>query len=364
MTHAAKREGVRHLEALAQHARPAGSVAERHARTYASRELAALGFRVREDPFTYSEFPGRYGTPVGGGILALAVALAAGLALRANTMLGMCVLVGGSVTTALFARWMFGSAQQAMPLLRASSVNLVATRGTEEPRVWLVAHLDSKSQPIPSAVRVAGVLTLLFALLGAYVAVALTLSGADVRTVWWGVLAAALAGGVPVAASVVGERSHGAVDNASGVASVLVAAARLRTDVACGVLLPSAEELGLAGVRAWVRGRAPAVALNCDGVDDDGDLVIMFNAAAPVRIVDAVRAAAAVNVRVRRMPLGLLTDSSALAKAGWSAVTVSHGSLATLRRIHTAADSLGNLKGRSIDDVGFILARAAEALAQ
>ena len=36
----------------------------------------------------------------------------------------------------------------------------MATRGGSAPRVWLVAHLDSKSQPIPSALRVAGVVVL------------------------------------------------------------------------------------------------------------------------------------------------------------------------------------------------------------
>jgi len=42
---------------------------------------------------------------------------------------------------------------------------------------------------------------------------------------------------------------------------------------------------------------------------------------------------------------------------------VSHGSLASLRRVHTKRDSLANLRGTAIDDVSVILARAAEALA-
>jgi hypothetical protein len=79
--------------------------------------------------------------------------------------------------------------------------------------------------------------------------------------------------------------------------------------------------------------------------------------------VMAVRNASSRSVSVRRMPLGLLTDSSALADAGWSAVTVSHGSFATLRRVHTTRDSLAFMAGTSVDDVAIILARAAEALA-
>src|SRR5205823_3385500 len=145
--------------------------------------------------------------------------------------------------------------------------------------------------------------------------------------------------------------------NASGVAAVLAAAALLDPTVSCGVVLPSAEELGMAGARAWARVRPRGVALNCDGVDDEGELVIMYNREQPVALVTAVRGAVAEAVRVRRMPLGLLTDSSALASAGWNAVTVSHGSLRTLRRIHTASDSLAQLRGTAVDRVAAILAR-------
>jgi hypothetical protein len=83
----------------------------------------------------------------------------------------------------------------------------------------------------------------------------------------------------------------------------------------------------------------------------------------PTDVVSAVRDASPPTARVRRMPLGLLTDSTALSDAGWRAVTVSHGSLASLRRVHTKRDSLANLRGTSVDDVSVILARAAEALA-
>jgi hypothetical protein len=44
-------------------------------------------------------------------------------------------------------------------------------------------------------------------------------------------------------------------------------------------------------------------------------------------------------------------------------VTVSRGSLATLRRVHTPADSLATLRGDGIDEVAALLVRAAEVLA-
>ena len=209
----------------------------------------------------------------------------------------------------------------------------MATRDGQEPRVWLVAHLDSKSQPVPSLLRVVGVMMLVSTLLLASVAAVLQLASVPVRMVWWVAALDALVGAAPVMASVVGARSPGALDNASGVASVLFASELLDRDAAVGILLSSAEELGLAGARSWARhgARATGVALNCDGVDDEGELTIMHGSNPPTDVIDAVRRAAARDVRVRRMPLGLLTDSVALADRGWCAVTLSRGSLRSYR---------------------------------
>jgi len=81
-------------------------------------------------------------------------------------------------------------------------------------------------------------------------------------------------------------------------------------------------------------------------------------------LVDAIRDAAEEPARVRRMPLGLLLDSVALTAAGWRSVTVSRGSFASLRRVHTRADSLERLRGDGISTTARVLARAAEALAR
>jgi hypothetical protein len=239
----------------------------------------------------------------------------------------------------------------------------VATWGTDTPRVWLVAHLDSKSQPVPSLVRVGGVVLLLLACVLALAAAGLQLASLPHRMAWWAAVGMAALGMLPVMASVVGARSDGAVDNASGVAAVLAAAVAVRPETMFGVLLPSAEELGLAGARAWARGVRKGTALNCDGVDDAGDLTIMYSGAAPTPLIQTLQAVAPRAPRVRRMPLGLLTDSVALADNGWTTVTVSRGSLATLRRVHTRADTVANLRGDGIDEVALLLARAVEALA-
>jgi len=356
--------GARHLAALAREPRPAGGEAEQRARRYAEELLEGAGFTVRREPFSYSTFPGRYATPIGGAIAGATVLVAAALGLTQPSRYGpLAALAVGLLVLGAFARSMAGDGVLALPLLRADGVNVSATRASATPRVWLVAHLDSKSQPVPSLLRVVGVMLLGSAIMLAIAAAVLQLASLPSRIIWWVAVLDALVGAGPVVASVVGARSPGALDNASGVAAVLGAAERLDGDSAVGILLTSAEELGLAGARAWASVHAPAVALNCDGVDDEGEVTIMHGSNPPTDVIDAVRRSSTRDVRVRRMPLGLLTDSVALADREWRAVTVSRGSLASLRRVHTPDDSLDALRGTGVDEVATVLARAAEALA-
>ncbi len=307
---------------------------------------------MSEEPFEYSSFPGRFGTPLVASILATTVVFSA-LTSRNDALLAC----GTGLTIAtLCALMLLGDAVLAFPLLRRRGVNLVATRGANSPEVFLVAHLDSKSQPVSSALRVVGA----FALSGGLVLLIIALV-VNLGTLRFIASAISIIGAIPLVLSVVGNRSAGAVDNASGVAAVLSAAERLTGD-AVGVVITSAEELGLAGARAWSRKREPGTALNCDGVDDAGQLVVMFNGSRPHAVVDALRSGAPVPPSERRMPIGLLTDSTALAKRGWNTATVSFGSLATLRRVHTPGDSLAVLRGENIELVAGVLATAAEEL--
>lgn len=355
--------GAEHLAVLGREPRPAGGAAEARARDYAHGVLRNAGFDVRREPFEYSAFPGRYATPIGGVLGAATIGGAAWYGLqREAPAQALATLAMGVAVVLAFARAMMGDAVLTLPWARSRSENLIATRG-HAPRVWLVAHTDSKSQPVPSAARVAGVVLLIAALVIATSASAMQLADAPHRIIWWAALVSLVLGAPPVIASVVGAQSPGAVDNASGVAAVLAAATLVRREVAVGVVLSSAEELGLAGARAWSRGARPASALNCDGIDDQGELTIMHRGHVPDDLMKTLQAAAPAPLRVRRMPMGLLTDSVALVDRGWAAVTISRGSLATLRRVHSPADSLAALRGDGIDDVATLLARTVEGLA-
>ena len=191
---------------------------------------------MREVPFTYAAWPGRWGTPAA-GIAWIATALIAGRSPAAS----LTVLMGGALIIALSAWWL---QREGVSKGKTPGVNLEARRG--EPAIWLVAHLDSKSQPIPILVRAAAIVACIIT----WIAL-VTLSALRVEGLAWQVatLAAVLAG-LPVAISTVGAKSPGAVDNATGVSTVLLVAERVDRAVPLGVLITSAEELGLAGARA------------------------------------------------------------------------------------------------------------------
>ena len=355
------------VRVLAREPRPAGGEAESRARAYCADRLRSAGYDVREEPFEYSSFIGRWGTPIGGLVALVIVLGAAAAGVRANAGVAFSVLTLGGGALAVVAQRLARSGVLTFPAQRRHGVNLVATRGPAAPKVWLLAHLDSKSQPVPILVRAAGVTVLGATWIAAIVVAALELIGVLTSTSAWGVLSmAALIGAIPVIATTVGSRSPGALDNASGVATVL-AAAEATTVPDVGICLTSAEELGLAGARAWVlglvRAHGPGVAINVDGVDDDGHTTCMYSGRKPTSLVASVVAAAhqlGSEVRAHRMIPGVLTDGVALADAGWDVVTLSKGGVRTLARIHTPRDRADHLRGTGVVEVARLIVTLIE----
>jgi hypothetical protein len=149
------------------------------------------------------------------------------------------------------------------------------------------------------------------------------------------------------------------------------AALRLPSAAPVGVVLTSAEELGLAGARAWALGRPAGVAVNVDGVDDRGAVTLMYTGRPPETVLRAFAEAAASTAakdlasppRSRRLLPGILTDGVALADAGWAVVTVSRGRWRTLLRIHRPADDLRALRGSALVPTARLVAAAAHRLA-
>ena len=358
------------VRVLAREPRAAGGEAEARARAYCAEQLRAAGFEVSEEPFEYSAFPGRWGTPLG-GIIALVLLTSASAAGRAGeAALAVLMLTLGAGALGVLARWLARTGVLALPLERRRAVNLVAKRrdgSAAEPLVWLLAHLDSKSQPVPILVRAAGI-----TLLGMVWVAALSLAvlqlvsgGGGIAGAWLALNAVAILAATPVIATTVGARSPGALDNATGVATVLTAVAETRGS-RVGVCLTSSEELGLAGARAWVRGvtrHGSAVAINCDSVDDGGTTTCMYSGPRPDALVESVLAAgerAGSRIRAHRLLPGVLTDGVALADAAWDVVTLSKGGVRTLARIHTPIDRADRLTGAGMDEVARVIVEMLE----
>lgn len=347
--------GSSHLARLGSASRPAGSRAASDARTYCADVLRGLGFSVKEQEFGYSKFAGAFAAPAAGlCVAAFAVAIFVMRPLSASALTAIGTIA--AVLVQLF-RLIAGRGVLGFPLARARGVNLEAVRGGGEPNVWLVAHIDSKWQPVSMIVRVSGVILSAIGLAG-LVATSVSMH-APMNSLATLFVVVAVLGSIPLLLSIVGSRNHGTLDNASGVAAVL-AAAELSDGISVGILITDAEELALAGARGWARARKPGIALNCDSIDDDGPLVVMHSSPAPGRLATTmagVAREAGESLRIMRLIPGILTDHVALAAAGWTTLTLSRGTARTLRRIHTSRDTLATMRGAGIEGAARVLAK-------
>jgi hypothetical protein len=278
------------------------------------------------------------------------------------------LLLGAALVTSLVL--ILGDAKRRwtsdFPFMRAKSVNLEAIRGV--PRLWLVAHLDSKSQTIPMLFRIAGSLAQGLIALVALLMLLLALTGVwHFERAWLVLQVAAVVAAVPTIICWVRNDSDGALDNATGVVAVLLAASSLDDAQNLGVLLTSGEELGLAGARDWARTAARDISvLNCDTFDDVGNWRCMHTGKAPQKLTAAAETSASalgLHLSSGRLIPGILADSIAFSDLGIPAVTLSRGTLSTLARIHTRRDSSTVLTARGAADASRLLSQIVRQLA-
>ncbi|MBC7790675.1 MAG: M28 family peptidase [Anaerolineae bacterium] len=361
----AAENALAHLRAISVSHRAAGSHPEAEARHYCAKMLNEFGFSVSEEPFEYSAFPGLYATPLAGALAVVAFLLAHRAGVRDAPDEALIILLGFGLALGLGGRWLARQGVLSLPFSRARSVNLVAVRG--DPDVWVMAHLDSKSQVVPIGLRAAAITVVVLTWIGAIVMGAAQWAGWAEKAagLWPWITGAGVVSAIPVALTFLGKRSKGALDNASGVTTTLLTASLLPHDKALGVIITSAEELGLAGARAWVSQRAPGSVINFDGIDDAGDLRFMWTQRKPERLLNVLSGAAAgygAVVRISRLLPGILVDAVAFADAGWESVTVSKTTLRGVARIHTRRDTVDHLRGEGIATAALIAVSALKRL--
>lgn len=252
----------------------------------------------------------------------------------------------------LYARWIVRLLGYRFPTgpgvpdgywVRATNI----TAGKKDPRVWLVAHSDSKVQRHSLRTRMVFVP---LALVGA-----LLLVLASIGAVHWVVTlvgaACAMAGGLVIAVAGLRDGSPGAVDNATGVVAVLAAAEELGWRDEVGILITGAEELAMAGAREWARkGRSGNLFVNFDGVDGIGEYYLSVHHG--VSPGTARSFASELRTTLRTPPgapdakiarwyrtLGMFVDGTILAGTGMAGVTVQRGTFfGTAAVAHTPDD--------------------------
>ena len=354
------------VERLSRKPRLAGSPEEGEARALCRIELERAGFECVERPFEYSQWPGRWGPPIAAAFQAMTILVVAHVAVHGGPLVAL--VVGAALLTALTAA--SGDAKRRwtarFPLQRARSANLEAKRGN--PRVWLVAHIDSKSQTVPMLFRIASSVALAIITASAFIVLLLSLVGVSLVLSIWHLLAiAAVVAALPSIFCFVRNDSNGALDNASGVAAVLIGSQSTSASRDLGVLITSGEELGLAGARTWAAAARPGMlVINCDTVDDAGGWRCMYTGPRPGRITDAAETIAGrqgLKLTVGRLIPGILADSMAFADRGIESVTVSRGNLSTLARIHTRRDNSSAFTGGGVAEASALLAALTRELA-
>ena len=353
------------LDRLCENPRFAGSAEESRARELCKAELRNAGFDCRESAFEFSEAPARWGPSLSALLQAATIVVVARMAMSERPLAAL--VIGGVLVAALILIDAYVKRRLItnFPAQRSRSVNLEARRG--DPRVWMVAHLDTKSQTIRMLVRIAGSLALALVMAVTLMLLLLALIGANTHGLWPAVMIAAVVAALPGVACFVTNHSTGAVDNATGVVAVILAAQSANAPHEVGVLLTSGEELGLAGARVWAEqaGRDIQV-LNCDTVDDKGGWRCMYTGTRPQRITDAAASVAqrlGERVRVGRLIPGILADNMPFADRGIPAITLSKGTLSTLRRIHTRRDYSSALTGTGAAEASVLLSALAKELA-
>jgi Zn-dependent M28 family amino/carboxypeptidase len=170
-----------------------------------------------------------------------------------------------------------------------------------------------------------------------------------------------------------GNASPGAIDNASGVGTVLhlaeILAARSdwRDRLRVVILLPSAEEVGLMGATAYVKqhaaqlGHERPLVLNFDGVGIDGEL--QWVGVASSELAQLIQSGAhEENVSIKRFRfIGALFDHIPFAQRGLDAVSLIAVGRAS-RSIHTAHDTIDQLHERGFNQAGQVALRIVEYL--
>lgn len=361
-----------HVLALA-YPRRVGTDAERQAAAYIAGQFEASGLRVKREPFVVSHFPIEIG---GRLVFLLCIALMLlGAWLAADWPLASAAS-WAAVAYLINCPWRLARYIGSRWPPRAYSENLVghlptAASSPAGARVVFMAHYDSKSQLLPTGVRVA-LVSASTALAAVWAVLALTAAAgyADPLAVagpWNGAVLVS----VMLAALILnltGNRSPGALDNASGVGVLLELAQRWRppagVDADVVFAATGAEEAGLDGARhfllmhdAWWQEK-PTLLINLESVGA-GPRLYLAGQQNCLRLAHAVAEELQLPHQTLRV-LGAGMDHQPFVAAGLNAVSILGDVVRASFAMHSPRDSVKLIEREALRRAGLLASRLAE----
>lgn len=350
--------------------RRVGTVGERRAAGYVARQFAALGLSCWRERFLVSFF----GAEISSRIIFIGCALLVLLGVGVfNTAPLLSALCAGTAALLVNAPWRMRQLGGKSWAPSAVSQNVLATLPTAPrkapARVVFLAHYDTKSQVLPTGVRVAlvalsALLCAILALAGLLAAVGLDFLG-DVGPWWLGVCALAMLAGLFF--NFTGNRCPGALDNGSAVGVLLELARcwRPQTDAPVEVIwvATGSEEIDLDGARHLLRSHSswwqdrPTLIINLESVGAGAFVYLAGEASA----LDLARATAD-DLGLEHAPLSVVgagMDHEPFAACGLPAVSILGDVVGRSFALHSLRDNMGHIDPAALDRAGQLAAELA-----
>lgn len=361
---------LEHTRALC-YPRRVGSVGERRAARYLARQFAALGLACRRQRFRVSHFPAEVGSRLAFAVCAALIVLGIVAAPRLPLAAVFCGLAAAVLVNAPWRVQRF--CWRSWPP-HTRSENLLAalpeTIGDAPARVVFLAHYDTKSQWLPTGVRVALVslasaACLLLAL--ASLAAALGFGGLLETVGAWPLGAAVLVCLAGLALNFTGNRCPGALDNGSAVGTLLELARSWRPEPGAPVevvwVATGSEEVELDGARhllesqaAWWRDR-PTLVINLESVGA-GAFVYLAGEARGLRLArETADALGLAHARLRVLGAGM--DHEPFAARGLPSVSILGDVVRRSFALHSRRDNMGIIERAALDRAGLLAAHLA-----
>ncbi len=362
------RQAYEHVRALC-YPRRVGTLGERRAARYVTRQFAALGLAWRRERFPVSYFPAEIGARLAYAAAALALVVGATVVSERPLLAALAWLLGGlAVNLPWRPRRGWVAAWPPRTSSRNVSAWLPASTAGAPARVVFLAHYDTKSQVLPTGIRVVLVTltTCVCGVLAVAGMAAVRFPGLSPALGPWPVyVGLASLGGLVL--NVTGNRSPGALDNASAVGTLLELARSWRPQPGSPLeviwVATGAEEVGLDGARHFLRTRAswlrekPTLIINLETV---GAGRIAYLAGEPHALGLARDVGRALSIRHTTLRvLGAGMDHEPFAAEGVSAVSIMGDVVGKSFALHSRRDALRLVELPALERSGRLAAHLA-----